>query len=75
MDFDPAPTVLRTQEDVDKYLEKHRGPWQSGIKVEWYPPMNVQECCPNGGVYFHPQILALGVRLPLIDFVCKVLAF
>ena len=30
---------------------------------------------PNDGVYMHPQILALGLKLPLTPFVCGVLAY
>jgi len=54
MDFDPKPFILYRQE-VDEYLERHRGPLPSGIKVEWcHPRTNCKISPPNGGVYFHP---------------------
>jgi len=42
----------------------------SGMKVEWCRPgTNRKTSLPNSSVYFHSQILALGVQLPLTDFV------
>jgi len=47
----------------------------SKIEVEWCSPeTDVTVSPPIDGVYFHPQILALGVKLPLTSFVRDVLA-
>ena len=64
MDFDPKPRVLYSQ----KEMYGVRLP--SNIEVEWCPPeTNVTVLHPIGGVYFHPQIVALGDET-LTDSLC-----
>jgi len=47
----------------------------SKIEVKWLSPeIGVMVSPPAVGVYFHPQILALGVNLPITTFVQNVLA-
>ena len=61
MDFDPKPSILSNQKDVDNYLTRHHGRLPSTIAVELCPAktdMKVEP--PAGGLYFHPMILALG---------------
>jgi len=44
--------------------------------VEWCnSEMNVKDFPPEGGVYFHHQVLVLRMHLPLTDFVSQVLAY
>ena len=50
MDFDPKPSLLHNQE-VDEYLEKHRGPLLSGIKVEWCHPDKNRKVSPPTVMY------------------------
>jgi len=73
MDFDPSPTILHNQEDIDYYLEYHRDPLPHGIIVVWCDPnVNFWDYVPRG-VYLHPQVLAFGVHLPLSVLVHRVL--
>ena len=61
MDFDPKPRVLCGQKEVDEYLVLYDIRLPSKIKVEWcLPETDVTILLPAGGMYFHPQILALG---------------
>ena len=61
MDFDPKPSILTSEVEVSKYLLRYHGRLPSLIKVEFYPSgTDVKQALPSGGVYFHPQILALG---------------
>ena len=70
MDFDPSPIVLHSQEDVIDFLKKHHVILPVSIVVEWcHPVTDVKVHPPEGGVYFHPQVLALGVHLPLTVFI------
>ena len=39
MDFDPKPSLLHNQEEVDRYLEKHHRSLLLGIKVKWCHPV------------------------------------
>ena len=74
MNFDPSLTVLHSQRDVVEYLKKHHV--LPNIVVEWcHPDTDVKVLPPEGGVYFYPQGLALGVHLPLSVFVHRVLAY
>jgi len=76
MDFDLPPTVLYNQQDVVYYLKKHHAPLPPGIVVEWCDPNTNHKVLPSeGGVYFHLQVLAFGVHLPLRGFVHRVLAY
>jgi len=75
MDFDPSPTILRSQEEVVEYLEKYRGSLPFGIVVEWCPSeTNVRIPPLEGGMYYHLQVLVLMAHLSLTDFVRQVLA-
>ena len=70
VNFDPKPCVLRSQKEVDEYLATYDIHLPSNIEVEWCPAETVVTTSPpTGGVYFHPQILTLGVKLPLTLFV------
>ena len=74
--LDPSSTVLHNERDVVEYLKKHHVLLPPNIVVEWcHPDSDVKVPPPEGGVYFHPQVLALGVHLPLTVFVCQVLAY
>ena len=70
MDFDPKPRVLRGQKEVDEYLTMYDVYLPYKIKVEWCSPeADVTVPPPTSGMYFHPQILALGVKFPMTPFV------
>jgi len=76
MDFDPKTTRLHSQEDVDKYLKKYGVALFPGIKVEFCLLDTIFGLSPpNGGVYMHPQVLALGLKLLLTKFVRSVMTF
>ena len=76
MDFEPKSSILHGQEVVDEYLERYHGPLSIGTKMEWCPSLTDVRISPhNMGVYFHPQILALGVKFLLTYFIRKGLAF
>ena len=76
MDFDPKTSRLRNQEEVDKYLAKYGFRLDPGIKVEFWPHgVDVSQAPPNDGVYMHPQVLVLELRLSMTNFVCTVLSF
>ena len=61
MDFDPKSFVLSSQKEVSDYLMRYHGRLASIIAVEFCPAtMDVKVTPLAGGVYFHPQILALG---------------
>jgi len=75
MDFDPRTTKLHSQKDVGEYLAKYGVRLSPGIEVEFCPEgSNFTLPPPNGGVYMHPQILGLRLRLSLPSFVRDVLA-
>ena len=70
MDFDPKPSTFTSQDEIFKYLMRYCDHLPSMIKVEFcHSGTDVKEASSTGGVYFHPQILALGVQLPLTRFV------
>ena len=74
MNFDPRPCVLRSQKKVDEHLEMCDIHPPSNFEVEWCPTKtDVTSLPPIGGVYFHSQILALGVKLPLIPLIQNIL--
>jgi len=62
---------------MDRYLASYGFPLNSGIKIEFCPyGVDVSLIPPNReGVYVHPQILALGLRLPMTRFIHNVLTF
>ena len=63
INFDPKPRALRSQKEVVEYLVMYGVRLPSKIEVEWCPPeMNVTVSPPTGDVYFHTQILALGMN-------------
>jgi len=70
MNFDPKPSILSSQEELNDYLIRYRGRLSSMIAVEFCPTTtDVKGAPPTWDVYFHPQILTLGVQLPLTSFV------
>ena len=74
MDFDPKSSILSSQE-VNDYLIRYCGRVLSMI-VKFCPAtMDVKVVPLAGGVYFHPQVLSLGVQLPLTSFVRSVLGY
>ena len=73
MDFDPKTSKLRKQEEVDKYLTMYACRLKPGIKIEFCPhDVNVSTAPSGGGVYMHPQVLALGLRLSMTKFIRSV---
>jgi len=77
MDFDPKTSKHRDQEAVDKYLASYSFHLNLGIKIKFCPhSVDVSLAPPNkDGVYMHPQVLALGLRLPTTRFIRSVLIF
>ena len=70
MDFDPMLKILRSLKKVDKYLVWYGVRLSSNVKVEWCTlETDYTETPKAGGVYLHPQLLALGLKFPLTDFV------
>jgi len=70
MDFDLTPKIFRNQKEVDGYLARYGIQLPSNIKVEWCPlDTDYTEAPKTGGVYLHSQILALGLKFSLMDFV------
>ena len=69
MDFDPKNSKLRNQEK-DKYLANYGFRLNSGIQIEFCPHgVDISLAPPNDGVYMHPQVPTLGLRLPMTTFV------
>ena len=77
MDFNLKTSKLCDQEAVEKYLTNYEFCLNSGIKIEFCPlTVDVFSTPPKGeGAHMHPQVLALGLKLPMTKFVCNVLAF
>ena len=76
MDFDPKQSILSSQKEVYDYLIRYRSRLSSMIMVEFCPAtMDVKVSPPPEGVYFHPQILALGVPLALTQFIRSILGY
>ena len=76
MDFDPSPTSSAAKRRWSSIWRSIVVLYIAGIVVEWCSPeTNVKISPPKGGVYFHPQMLAMRVHLPLTDFVCQVLVY
>ena len=77
MDFDPKTSKLRDQEAVDKYLAGYGFHWSPGIKIEFcLNDVDVSSAPPyKEGVYMHPLVLALGLRLTMTKFIRSVLFF
>jgi len=68
--------MLRNQEDMNKCQARYDVCLNPGIKVEFCPHgIDVSQALPNGGVYMHPQVLALGLRLLMMRFVLSILTF
>ena len=77
MDFDPKTYKIRDQEAVNKYLASYGFRWSPGIKIEFCPnDVDVSSARPGKeGVYMHPLVLALGLRLPMMKFIRSVFVF
>jgi len=61
--------------EVDKYLASYGVRLSSKIEVEWCSPETDVTVSPSAcGVYFHFQILALGMKFSITSFVRDVLA-
>ena len=77
MDFDPKTSELRNQEAMDKYRAGYGFCWSPRIKIEFGPDdVDVSSVPPDKeGVYMHPLVVALGLRLPMTKFVCNVSSF
>ena len=77
MDLDPKTSKLRDQEAVNKYLASFGFRWSPRIKFEFCPNrFDVTSTPPDKeGMYMHPLVLALGLRLPMTKFVRSVLIF
>ena len=75
MDFDLKTSKLRDQEVVDKHLASYGFRLNPGIKIEFCPlTVDVFSTPPKGKcVYMRPQVLALGLRLPMTKFIHSVL--
>ena len=74
INFDPKPRVLRGQKEVEEYLMTYVC-LPLKIRVQWCSPeIDVIVPPPAGDVYFHPQILALRVKLSMTPFVRDALA-
>ena len=75
MDFNLKTSKLRDQEAVDKYLDNYGFHWSPEIKIEFAPNDVDISSAPPGkeGVYIHSLVLALGLRLPIMKFICSVL--
>jgi len=65
IDFDQKISKLRDQEAVNRYLANYVFHSNPSIKIEFCPyGVDVSSAPPNGeGVYMHPQVLTLGLRL------------
>jgi len=74
MDFDPKTTKLHSQEEVEEYLENYGVELSPGIKVE-FCPLETKFGLSHRGVYMHPQVLALGLKLSIMKFVRSILTF
>ena len=73
MNFDPKTTKLH-EEEVDEHLTKYGVRLSPEIKVEFCPQGTEFSLPPlNDGVYMHPQILALGLKMPLTKFFRSIL--
>jgi len=76
MDFDPKLTPLRSPSDVFEYLAKSDVQVPHEIMVEWCPlKTDVTVVPPHDNVFIHPQILVLGMKLPLTAFVHSVASY
>jgi len=76
MDFDPKTSRLQHQEEVDTYLANYGFRLNIGIKIEFSPhSVNIFLALLNDGVYMHPHVLALGLRLPITRFIRSILTF
>ena len=75
MDFDPKTSRLHNKE-VDKFLANYDFRLNSEIRIKFSPHgVDVSLASPNDGIYMHPQVLALELRLPMTRFVRSALIF
>ena len=76
MDFNPKTSRLRNHEEMDKYLANYSFRLNPRIKVEFCPHCgDISQAPPNDGIYMHPRVLALGLRMPMTKFIRSVLTF
>ena len=76
MYFDPTPKTLRSQKEMDEYLVRYDVRLPSNVKVEWCSSDTDYTEAPEAGcVCLHSQVLALGLKFPLTDFVCDLLRY
>ena len=73
MDFDPVKSTLHNQVEVEKYLLKYGVRLPSNIWVDWCPPnTDYTNALKVGGMYLHPQFVALGLSFPRTGFLCDI---
>jgi hypothetical protein len=74
VDFDPRPSSLCNDTELVLYLNRfqhRRGP---GIGIHICKgDVDYSQAAPEGGVYFSPMVLAMGVHLPLSPFIREML--
>jgi hypothetical protein len=76
IDFYPRPWALRNDVELGMYLNKYRHRRGPGIGIHiCQGDVNFSQAAPDGGVYFSPMVLAMGVHLPLSPFVGEMLAY
>ena len=76
MDFDPAIRTLHNQVDVEKYLLKYGVCLPSNVRVDWCPSdTNYTKAPRAGGMYLHPQVLALELSFPMTGFIRDILRY
>jgi len=76
IDFDPKTSRIHNQEEVDTYLANYGFRLNIGIKIEFSPhSVNIFLALLNDGVYMHPHVLALGLRLQITRFIRSILTF
>jgi len=73
MDFDPKTSVLHNQKVVYAYLAKYSVRLLSNMQVELYASNIGFMVSPTDVVYLHPQVLALGLKLSLKNFILDIL--
>jgi len=76
IDFDPRPVALRNDAELVSYLNKYQHRRGAGIGIHLcHGEVTYSDAAPEGGVYFTPMVLAMGVHLPLSSFVREMLCY
>jgi hypothetical protein len=76
IDFDLRPVVLNNDVELGLYLNKYQHWRDPGIGIQICKgDVNFGEAAPEGGVYFSPMVLAMGVHLPLSPFIREMLCY